>query len=98
MTIIADPPPAINIDSTYEFQLFIHDPLNEQNTYERARIINLNPKLGITLNYGLVPNRNHTIVFKHIVPSIGYSQAKQSNISSRFLWKKFSSQILCLFF
>ena len=76
LTVIGNPPPMMNTPSTYEFQLFIHDLINDQIIFERSKISDyLNPKLNITLNYALVPNRKHTIMFKHIVSSIGYAQS-----------------------
>lgn len=77
LTVIGNPPPTMNTPSTYEFQLFIHDPINDQIIFERNKVSDLNPELSITLNYALVPNRKHTIMFKHIVSSIGYAQSGQ---------------------
>lgn len=73
LTVTGKPPARMNIPSTYEFQLFIDD----QKIFERNRISDLNPQWGITLDYVLIPNRTHTFVFKHIVPSIGYSLSEQ---------------------
>lgn len=89
LTIIVDTPPAMNIQSTVEFELLIHDPLDGQKTFSRILKSDLNPKLGITLSYALLPNRNHTIIFEHIVPSIGYSQVGELIPPSKFSSKKF---------
>jgi hypothetical protein len=77
--------------SNYEFQLIFHDQNDESITYVRDTISNLDPKLGITLYYGLIPNLKHTIVFKHFVQSMGYSVSTESrppSIQSLIVFKK----------
>ncbi|CAF1024415.1 unnamed protein product [Adineta ricciae] len=73
LTIFANAPPAMNLGSTYELHLSFFDKNNQNLTYERARVVNLNPRLGATFNYGLIPNLNHTITFKHVVNSTIYA-------------------------
>jgi hypothetical protein len=78
LNITAYHPPLINLISTYEFQLLIHDKNNDNIVYERAKISNLMPSLGINLTYRLIPNVKHTIIFKHILNSIGYGQSNET--------------------
>jgi hypothetical protein len=87
LTVQADPPPPINIYSTYEFQILFHD---QNLNYERIKISGLNPNAGYTSNYGLIPNFNHTIIFKHIVNSIGYTQSDVSIPASNEFIQKIS--------
>lgn len=68
----------MNINSTYEFQLFIHDKNNTATIYERNRVTNLNSAIGAIFIYGLIPQFKHTIVFKHIVNSLGYAESTKT--------------------
>ncbi|CAF0843564.1 unnamed protein product [Adineta ricciae] len=74
LTIFANAPPAMNLRSTYELHLSFSDKNNQNLIYERARVVvNIDPKLGRTFNYSLIPNLNHTITFKHVVNSTIYA-------------------------
>jgi len=75
LTVIADPPPLMNLNSTYEFQLKFYDKNNESISYERIKISDLQSKLNSRFYYGIIPNLKHTIIFRHIVDSIGYAQS-----------------------
>ena len=78
LTVNSSAPPTINTASSYQFQLLFHDQNDESITYVRDIVSNLNPKLDATFIYGLIPNMKHTIVFKHFVQSMGYSESNQS--------------------
>src|SRR4051812_5739971 len=80
--IIADPPPTMNLYSTYEFQLLFH---HKTIIYKRSKISGLNLTLNSTFCYTLIPNVEHTIIFKHIVESIGYAQSNATISPSIFL-------------
>lgn len=62
----------MNLHSTYELQVIFYD---KNTSYERDRVLNLDPKYGGIFKYNLIPNVNHTIIFKHISDPIGYSQS-----------------------
>lgn len=77
LVIVADAPPPLNIDSTYDFTLYINDRNNDRVMFERDRLVGFNPTLGVSLKYGLIPNVKHTLVFKHTVQQLGYAESKQ---------------------
>ncbi|CAF3428425.1 unnamed protein product [Rotaria sp. Silwood1] len=73
LTVIANPPPTINIPSIYKFNVIFHDKQNETITYERTNISNFNLYPNSTFKYGLIPNLKHEIIFNHTIDSIGYA-------------------------
>jgi hypothetical protein len=63
--------------------------MDDTITYQRDKVSNLNPKYGATFNYGLLPNFKHTIIFKHFMQSMGYSESYEIIQPSIIFWKIF---------
>jgi hypothetical protein len=75
LTVSAEPPPRINLNSSYEFDLIFNGKGNSSNTYGVLRKSDLNPTQGSIFQTGLIPNYEYTIIFLHKIPSLGYTQS-----------------------
>ena len=75
LTVFAEPPPPINLNSSYEFDLIFNGQGNAPNTYGVVKKADLNPKQGSIFQSGLIPNYEYTIIFLHKIPSLGYTQS-----------------------
>jgi hypothetical protein len=79
----------MNLYSTYEFQLKFYDKNNENISYERIKTSNVQSDTNSVFYYGIIPNLKHTIIFRHIVDSIGYAQSNETILPSFFYLKNY---------
>jgi hypothetical protein len=77
LTIIAESPPNININSSYEFNLKYQDPNAPTILITYAKVSYINPRLHAVFQYALIPNLTYVMTFVHTAPSVGYTDVTE---------------------